>query len=224
MELKRLEELEVIETVTGPMLWVSPVVIVPKSSDQVGICVDMREANKAVKWEKYLMPTVNDLVADLNRATVLSKLDLSLWHHELELAPESHYNTTFSTHIRLQRYKRLTFGINAAPEIFQKAIEEILTGLPGCKNISDNIIIYGKTQNKHDEKLHGVLERLQQHGVCLNKEKLAFLRSEIKFSRKILSKNRVKARAINRVKIKAIIDIRKPESISEVKSLMGMAQ
>ena len=60
--------------------------------------------------------------------------------------------------------------------------------------------------------------------MCLNKEKLAFLRSEIKFSRKILSKNRVKTRAINRVKIKAIIDIRKPESISEVKSLMGMAQ
>ena len=103
MKLKRLEELEVIETVTGPMLWVSPVVIVPKSSDQVRICVDMREANKAVKWEKYLMPTVNDLVADLNRATVFSKLDLSFWHHELELAPESHYNTTFSTHIRLQR-------------------------------------------------------------------------------------------------------------------------
>ena len=57
--------------------------------------------------------------------------------------------------------------------------------------------------------------------MCLNKEKLAFLRSEIKFSGKILSKNRVKAHP---AKIKAIIDIRKPESISEVKSLMRMAQ
>ena len=57
--------------------------------------------------------------------------------------------------------------------------------------------------------------------MCLNKEKLAFLRSEIKFSGKILSKNRVKAHP---AKIKAIIDIRKPESIREVKSLMRMAQ
>ena len=32
MELKRLEELDIIETVTGPKLWVSPIVIVPKSS------------------------------------------------------------------------------------------------------------------------------------------------------------------------------------------------
>ena len=32
MELKRLEELDIIGTVTGPKLWVSPIVIVPKSS------------------------------------------------------------------------------------------------------------------------------------------------------------------------------------------------
>ena len=122
----------------------------------------MREANKAVK---HLMPTIDDLVADLNGATVFSKLDLSSGYHQLELAPESRCITTFSTHVGLRRYKRLMFGINAAPEILQNAIEEILTGLPGCKNISDDITVYGKTQKKHDENLRGVLKRLQQHGV-----------------------------------------------------------
>ena len=110
MELKRLEELDIIETVTGPTPWVSLIVIVPKRSGQVRICVDMREANKAVK---HLMPTIDDLVADLNRATVFSKLDLSSGYHQLELAPESSCITTFSTHVGLRRYKRLMFGINA---------------------------------------------------------------------------------------------------------------
>ena len=77
MELKRLEELDIIEPVTGPTTWVSPIVVVPKSSGQVRICVGMREANKAVKRQKHLMPTIDDLVADLNGATVFSKLDLS---------------------------------------------------------------------------------------------------------------------------------------------------
>ena len=77
MELKRSEELDIIETVTGPTPWVSLIIIVPKSSDQVRICVDMGEANKAVKREKHLMSTIDDLVADLNGATVFSKLDLS---------------------------------------------------------------------------------------------------------------------------------------------------
>ena len=138
--------------------WVSPIIVVPKKTGEVRICVDMREANKAVKREKHLMPTTDDLVADLNGATVFSKLDLSSGYHQFELTPESRHITTFSTHIGLRRYKRLLFGINAAAEIFQNAIEEILAGLPVCKNISDDIIVYGKDQREHDKNLHGVLE------------------------------------------------------------------
>ena len=65
-ELKRFEELGIIEPVTGPTPWVSPIVVVPKSSGLVRICVHMREANKAVKREEHLMPTIDDLVADFN--------------------------------------------------------------------------------------------------------------------------------------------------------------
>ena len=62
------------------------------------------------------MPTIEDLVAELNGATVFSKLDLLPGYHQLELEPESRNITTFSTHIGLRRYKRLVFGINAASE------------------------------------------------------------------------------------------------------------
>ena len=141
-ELERLKNLDIIEKVTGSTPWVSPIVVVLKSSGQVRLCMDMREANKAVTRERHLMPTIDDLVADLNGATVFSKLDLSSRYHQLKVKPESCHITTFSTHVGLRRYKRLMFGINAASEIFQNAIEEILTGLPGCKNISDDIIVF----------------------------------------------------------------------------------
>ena len=124
-ELERLENLDIIEKVTGPTPWVSPIVVVPKSSGQVRLCVDMREANKAVTREKHLMPTIDDLVADLNGATVFSKLDLFSGYHQLELEPESRHITKVSTHVGLRRYKRLMFGINAASEIFQNAILQL---------------------------------------------------------------------------------------------------
>jgi len=76
-ELKRLEKLDIIETVEGPTPWISPIIVVPKKSGEVRICVDMREANKSIKREKHLMPTINDLIADLNSATHFSTLDLS---------------------------------------------------------------------------------------------------------------------------------------------------
>ena len=84
-ELERLKNLDIIEKVTGPTPWVSPIVVVPKSSGQVRLCMDMREANKAVMRERHLMLTIDDLVADLNGATVFSKLDLSSGYHQLKL-------------------------------------------------------------------------------------------------------------------------------------------
>ena len=106
-ELEWLERLDIIEKVNGPPPWVSPIVVVPKYSGEVRICVDMRKANRAVKREKHLMPTTDDLIADLNGATVFSKLDLSSGNDQFELSPESRNITTFSIHVGFRRYKHL---------------------------------------------------------------------------------------------------------------------
>ncbi|CAB3996632.1 Hypothetical predicted protein [Paramuricea clavata] len=176
--LKRLEDLDIIETVEGPTPWVSPIVVVPKKSGEIRLCVDMLEANKAVKREKHLMPTLDELIADLNGATVFSTLDLTSGYHQLELDPESRHVTTFSTHVGLRRYKRLIAGINAASEIFQNSIAELLTGLPGCKNISNDIIVYGRDVREHDENLNRVLTRLREYNARLNPTKCTFRNSK----------------------------------------------
>ncbi|CAB4035824.1 Hypothetical predicted protein, partial [Paramuricea clavata] len=181
----------------------------------------MREANQAVKREKHLMPTIDDLVADLNGAAVFTTLDLSSGYHQLELAEESRHITTFSTHLGLRRYKRLLFGINAASEIFQNTIEELLTGLPGCKNISDDIIVFGKDQATHDANLRQVLERLKSHNLRLNKEKCHFSKSEAMFYGHIFSAEGLRP---DHKKVEAIQNATPPRSSSEVKSLLGMAQ
>ena len=219
-ELKRLEELDIIKKVDGPTPWISPIVVVPKKSGEVRICIDMREANKAVKREKHLMPTIDDLVADLNGSTVFTTLDLSSGYHQLELAEESRHITTFSTHLGLRRYKRLLFGINAASEIFQNTIEELLTGLPGCKNISDDIVVFGKDQATHDANLRQVLERLQSHNLRLNKEKCHFSKSEVMFYGYVFSGDGLRP---DHKKVEAIQNATAPRNPGEVKSLLGMA-
>ena len=54
-------------------------------------------------------PTVDDMIHSLNGATVFSKLDLRSGYHQVCLAPESRYITTFATHKGLRKYKRLKF-------------------------------------------------------------------------------------------------------------------
>ena len=177
-ELQRLEDLDIIEKIDGPTPWVSPIVVVPKPSGAVRICVDMRQANKAIKRERHPMPTLEDIIADLNGASVFSTLDMTAGYHQFELAPEARHVTTFSTHVGLRRYKRLMFGVNAASEIFQTAVSQLLTGLAGCKNMSDDIIVYGKDKLEHDRNLKAVLDRLQSNNAKLNKDKCNFAQSK----------------------------------------------
>ncbi|GFN99204.1 Gag-Pol protein [Plakobranchus ocellatus] len=103
----------------------SQIVVVPKKSGGVRLCVDMREANKAIKRERQPMPTIEDMINDLDGSTVFSHIDLQQTFHQLELDGESRFITTFSTHVGLRRFKRLMFGVNAAPEIFQHALEPL---------------------------------------------------------------------------------------------------
>ncbi|CAB4037087.1 Transposon Tf2-6 poly, partial [Paramuricea clavata] len=42
-KLEELERLDIIEEVRGPTPWVSPLVVVPKSSGEIRVCVDMRQ-------------------------------------------------------------------------------------------------------------------------------------------------------------------------------------
>ncbi|XP_074635909.1 uncharacterized protein LOC141894234 [Acropora palmata] len=191
-EFERLERLDINEKVKSSTPWISAIVVVPKKSGEVRICVDMREANKAIKREKHLMPIIDDLIADLNGATHFSTLDLSSGYHQLELSPESRFISTFSTHVGLRRYKRIPFAINTASAIFQESIKELLIGLPGCENISDNIIVFGRGKDEHDRNFRGVLQRLQDNNLRLNEAKCEFSKSEVSFYGHIFSSSGIK--------------------------------
>ena len=220
-ELERLQKEDIIEKVEGNTPWVSPTVTVPKKDGGVRLCIDMREANKAIKREKHPMPTLDDLIADLNGSKVFSKLDISGAYHQLELAEDSCYITTFSTHVGLRRYKRLLFGVNTASEIFQNAITEILQGVPGSRNISDDIIVHGKTQAEHDKSLRATLERLHDKEAKLNKDKCVFSVPTITFFGHVFGQEGVSP---DPDMIRTINDTPEPTFVAEVRSFLGMYQ
>ena len=221
-KIKELINLDVIEPAEGPTPWISPIVTPPKpgNPNEIRLCVDMRGPNKAIKRERHVTPTIEDVLSDLNGSAWFSKLDLNQGYHQLQLAPESRYITTFSTHMGLFRYKRLNFGISCAAEIFQNAISNVLSGITGALNVSDDILVYAATREEHDSRLHQVLCRLQEKGLTLNRKKcliavqsLAYL--GFTFSAAGISPDPEKVR-----------DIREsvpPSNPSEMRSLLGLA-
>ncbi|PIK41369.1 hypothetical protein BSL78_21779 [Apostichopus japonicus] len=216
-----LEDNDIIEKVDGPTPWVSPIVVVPKphAPDKIRLCVDMRLPNQAIKRERHVTPTVDELIHDLNGSSVFSKLDLNAGYHQLELEHESRNITTFSTHVGLRRYKRLSFGISSAAELFQNVISQTLEGIPGVMNISDDILVFGKTTQEHDKSLALVFQRLSEKGLTLNKQKCEFSKDSLQFFGYVFTANGISP---DPRKVSAIQEATPPTNVSEVRSLLGM--
>ena len=191
-QLRRDEEIGVVERIENPTPWVSPIVVAPKpkSPGKVHVCSDMRQANKAIKRERQVTPTIKEMIGDLNGAKVFTKLDLNQGYNQLELAPESRYITTFGTHMGLMRCKRLNFGISSAAEIFQNVIRETLEGIDGAIKISDDILVFGKSHEEHDQNLRAVFQRLREKALTLNnKSKCEYSKDKLEFFRYVFSKD-----------------------------------
>ena len=180
-EIDSLQKRGIIEPVQGPTPWVSPLVIVPKPSGAVRLCVDMCRANKAIICQRHPIPTVDEVMLDLNQSTVFCKLDLCLPFYQLELEEESRSTATFATNIGLFRYTRLFFGVNAAPELYQHVLRQVLRNCPGTANKADDIIVHGKTKAEHDLRLANVFHTLWKAGLTLNREKCQFSMSHLEF-------------------------------------------
>jgi hypothetical protein len=112
-----LEKQGIIEKVKGPAKWTSPLVAVPKPNGDIRLCTDMRKANEAIVREKFPIPTVDDILHEINGSKVFSKLDLKYGYHQLELEEKSREITTV-THKGHYRYTRLIFGMNNASEYY----------------------------------------------------------------------------------------------------------
>lgn len=97
-KLKELLAKDIIEKVSEPSRWVSPMVVVIKDSGDIRLCIDMRQVNKAVLRETHPLPTIEDVRWRLNGAVYFSRLDIKDAFYQLELDDESKPLTTFITH------------------------------------------------------------------------------------------------------------------------------
>ena len=210
-ELRRLESLDTIESVTDLTSWVSPIVCFPKphNPDQICLCIDMCIPNKAILRERHLSPTTEDLIEKRNGAAYFSKLDLSSGYHQLELDEDSR-DITFATHEGLKRYKRLNFGTNSAAEIFQNVIQTTFQDIKGCLNISDDILVFAKMQHEHDLTLESVLKRADEKNLRFNGEKCEFDQSSITFYGHVFSRNGISPCP---KKIEAIKSLKPPTNV-----------
>ena len=164
-ELEQLVSLNVIEKVDHPTDWVNSIVLVEKSDGSIRICLDPKDLNKAIKCEFTQLPTPEEIMSMMAGATRFSKIDASSGYWQITLDKESSNLLAFSTPFGRYKFMRLLFGVHCTSEVFDKRIVEIIDGLPGCAHIQDDILVWGKDKEDHDQNLRAVMDRIQKSGL-----------------------------------------------------------
>ncbi|XP_030578829.1 uncharacterized protein K02A2.6-like [Archocentrus centrarchus] len=219
-ELKRMLALGIIEEVTEPTDWCAPMVPVEKKNrDQVRVCVDLKRLNKAVKRERYILPTLEDIAPKLAGAKVFSTLDASCGFWQIPLDAGSRRLTTFITPLGRFCFRRLPFGITSAPEIFQRQLSTLLNDHKGVVVVMDDILVYGATKEDHDNCLNAVLKTVKDSGLKLNKAKCHFSKSETRYFGHIISAEGIKP---DPTKVEAITRMQSPTNVEELRQVLGL--
>ena len=218
-ELKRMEKNGVIEHITEPTDWCAPIVPILKKGGGVRICVDLKRLNRAVKRERYILPTIDDLMHKMKGSTVFTKSDATSGFWQLPLDSETAKLTTFITPFGRYFFRRLSFGISLAPEIFQRTMESILGDLEGVECFMNDILVHAENTEKHDEILSMVMRRLSEVGLKLNRDKCEFRKSEIKFLGHVFNKEGVKP---DPTTLDAILKMEDPQDVSQLRRWLGM--
>lgn len=218
-ELKRLESMQVIERVPTS-LFAAPVVIVKKTNGNIRLCADYSTGlNAVIEDDHYPLPTAEDIFSTLNGGKLFSKIDLSEAYLQIPVDAETQSLLTINTPKGLFAMKRLPFGVKTAPSMFQRLMDNVVSGLEGTTAYLDDIIVTGANKNEHEERLVQLFKRLKAFGLKVNLEKCAFMEKSIKYLGFIIDSA---GRRPDPEKTKAIAGMKTPSNIAELRAFLGM--
>ena len=119
----------------------------PPTKDNIRLCIDPRDLNRALKRPHYPMATVEQVANKLTGAQIFSTLDACR-------------GFTYSH----------DFDISSTPEIYQREMDRIFAEVP-VEIIVDDFLIHGGNQHELDDKMIAVLKRSREIGLKFNPHK-----------------------------------------------------
>ena len=106
--LEELHSAEFIEPVSKPTPWISStcMLAVPKKNGKIRICPNPKDLNKAILWENYPMPTIEDIATRLHGTKVFSTLNAKngFWHVKLDGESSLPFTCPLAAIVRVGQY------------------------------------------------------------------------------------------------------------------------
>ena len=185
-------------------------------------CVDYRRLNGITQKDAYLLPRIDDSLDTLVGSEWFSTMDLISGYWQVAMAGEDREKTAFSTHRGLYQFTVMPFGLCNAPGTFERLMEVAMRGLQwsSCLVYLDDIVVFSRTFEDHLQRLGEVLGHLEAAGLKVKPSKCHLGRRKVAFLGHVVSAEGIQT---DPHKIEAVRDRPSPESLTEVRSFLGLA-
>jgi hypothetical protein len=183
--------------------------------------VDYRPLNAVTIKNKYPLPRIDILFDKPAGAQVFSKIDLCSGYHQIKIHAEDIPKTTFMMRYDFYEYLVMSFGLTDAPTHFMYVMN--LVFMPELDQFIvvfiDDILVYSKSMEEHEDHLWIVLQRLWEHQLYAKFSKWEFWIKEVPFLGHVISPEGI---MVYPSKVKEVLDWNPPTIVSEVWSFLGL--
>jgi hypothetical protein len=195
---------------------------VKKKDGTQRMCVDYRSLNEVTIKNKYLFLRIEDLFDQMKGASVFSKIDLRSGYNQLKIRESDIPKTAFHTRYGLYEYTVMSFGLTNAPAYFMYFMNKVFMEYLDRFIIvfNDDILIFFKTMEEHEEHLRLVLEKLKSNQLYTKFSKCEFWLTEVAFLGHVISTGGV---SVDPGKVEDVLNWMSPTTVSEIWSLLGLA-
>eukprot|EP00253_Pinus_taeda_P016801 PITA_16801 len=179
MQLQELLDKQYIRPSVSP--WGAPVLFVKKKDGTLRMCIDYRQLNKLTVKNKYPLPRIDELFDQVKGAKVFSKIDLRSGYQQIRIKDEDIAKTAFRTRYGHYEFVVLPFGLTNAPATFMCMMNSVFHRFLDkfVLIFIDDILIYSRSQQEHEEHLRLVLQTLREHQLYAKFNKCDSFKEEI---------------------------------------------
>jgi hypothetical protein len=220
IQLQGLLDKGYIRPSTSP--WGCSLLFVEKKDKELCLCVDYRPLNAVIIKNKYPLPRIDILFDQLDGAQVFSKIDLRSGYHQIKICAEDIPKTTLTTRYGLYEYLVMSFGLTNALAHFIYHMNSVF--MPELDQFVvvfiDDIMLYSKSMEEHEEHLQIVLQQLREHQLYAKFSKCEFWIKEVPFLGHMVSPEGI---TVDPGKVKEVLEWKPPMTMSEVRGFLGLA-
>jgi len=200
---------------------VALVFFIKKKDGSLQLVQDYCVLNAITVKNRYPLPLISQLISQLHEARYFTKLDVQWGFNNVCIKPRDEWKAAFHTNCSLFEPLVMFFGMTNSSTTFQTMINDIFRTLI-AKGIVvvylDDILIFMKTEEKHERAVQRVLEVLAEHKLFFHPEKCEFHWKQIEYLKLVISENKVE---MDPVKVARVCNWPTSENQTDVQAFIG---